>query len=144
MEISKRVPPIVYWTTREYLLKKFKYTRQAVLSGYVEVRHIPGKDNPADALTKNLGRVIRLRHREVLHGRVAATLPKGSLTASRETIAAYEATTGCGPPSNRVRGSVRLEERLRDSVCEDSDLNCFSVVTVSAEQSDVNDKCYSQ
>ena len=35
----------------------YHYIREVIERGLVEVNYIPGEDNPADLLTKNLGRV---------------------------------------------------------------------------------------
>ena len=36
---------------------RYHYIREVIARGIVEVTFIPGEDNPADLLTKNLGRV---------------------------------------------------------------------------------------
>ena len=36
---------------------RYHYIREVIERGLVEVNYIPGEDNPADLLTKNLGRV---------------------------------------------------------------------------------------
>ena len=51
---------------------RFHYIREVINKGSVEVFHIPGEDNPADMLTKNLGLVKHTKFREAYGLKFAA------------------------------------------------------------------------
>ena len=45
---------------------RYHYIRKMVLDGTVIVEHIPSEDNPADIMTKPLGREVHKKHLENL------------------------------------------------------------------------------
>ena len=53
----------------KHIALRYHYIRQLILQGVVVVKYHPTQQQPADLLTKNLGRILFKRHADVAMGR---------------------------------------------------------------------------
>jgi len=76
--------PEVHFQRTKHIDMKFHYQRQLVLDGVVRVQHQATAHQCSDILTKNLGKKLHKRHRDVLFGRKCIVIESLKLPESQK------------------------------------------------------------
>ena len=76
--------PEVHFQRTKHIDMKYHYQRQLVLKGIVRIKHQATGQLFSDILTKNVGRKIHKRHRDVMFGRTPVVIESHKLPESQK------------------------------------------------------------